>query len=258
MTGFRQYRRPDPDGFTLVELMVALTLGLIVLGLVLTVYLGGMQAARFQNGLLRVQENGRFAIDALSRTMRMAGYDDPMNLPSLSAFNPPIEGVTNADDSDLLITTTTGTAIMANTDTIAVTFQGGLGTSIRDCQGSPIPLNTLRTSQYAVRDDFKLICLTDVMNNEEESELAEGVEDMQVLYGIDPDGNGVANHYVDAANIGAGNWDNITSVQITLLVNSVVNVLRTPDNFCMGCVVFPGSTDQLIRAEFQTTVDIRN
>jgi len=42
------------------------------------------------------------------------------------------------------------------------------------------------------------------------------------------------------------------------LVNSVSRVLREPDNVCMGCVVFPGSTDRFLRAEFQTTVDIRN
>ena len=258
MTGFSWHRRSGPGGFSLVELMVALTLGLVVMGLVLTVYMNNMAAAQFQNGLLRVQENGRFAIDVLSRTIRMAGYDDPsngVNLPGL-----PAEGVTDAADADLLITTKTGTGIMANTDIIAVTYEGGAG--IRDCEGQGAAdgfvLGATRTSQYAIRDDFNLICLTNAIIDEQETELAEGVEDMQVLYGIDPDGDGVANHYVDAANVGVGNWDRVASVQITLLVNSVVNVLRQPDNFCMGCIEFPGSTDQLLRAEFQTTIEIRN
>ena len=108
-----------------------------------------------------------------------------------------------------------------------------------------------------MRNDSNLVCITNGAGAGE-SELSEGIEDMRILYGVDPDEDGVANHYVTAANVGVGNWDKITSVELTLLVNSVSNALPSPDNVCIGCVVFPGSTDRRIRAEFQTTVDIRN
>jgi prepilin-type N-terminal cleavage/methylation domain-containing protein len=74
MIGLSRYQRSAPGGFSLIELMISLTLGLLVLGMVLTVYLSSMNAYLFQNGVLRVQENGRFAVDVLSRTVRMAGY----------------------------------------------------------------------------------------------------------------------------------------------------------------------------------------
>jgi type IV pilus assembly protein PilW len=248
MIGLSRYQRSAPGGFSLIELMISLTLGLLVLGMVLTVYLSSMNAYLFQNGVLRVQENGRFAIDVLSRTMRMAGYDEPVNGTTLIGL--PVKGTADAANAAL-----TQTGIKVNTDIITVTYEGGTG--IRDCQGRATEVGIARTNQYAVRDDFNLVCLTDAAGAVE-LELAEGIEDMQVLYGVDPDEDGVANHYVDAANVGAGNWDRIASVEITLLVNSVVNVLRESDNVCMGCVVFPGSTDRLIRAEFQTIVEIRN
>jgi len=248
VTGFKQRGEPVARGLTLVELMVGMVLGLVVLGLLLTVYLNFMQSSRFQNGVLRIHENGRFAIDMMSRTVRMAGYDDPANGATVAGLT--IKGSTTIADAPL-----TQTGIKENTDIIAITFEGGTG--IRDCQGNSFLAGVSRTNQYAVQDDSNLVCLTNG-TGAAVSELAEGVEDMQVLYGVDPDGDGVANHYVDAANVGGGNWDNITSVEITLLVNSIVNVLKGPDNVCMGCVVFAGSTDRLIRAEFQTVIDIRN
>jgi type IV pilus assembly protein PilW len=55
---------------TLVEIMVALVIGLVVIGAVVALYLGSSQTARFQAGVLRVQENGRFAVDLVSRSVR--------------------------------------------------------------------------------------------------------------------------------------------------------------------------------------------
>lgn len=243
MAGIDQSQKSGVGGFTLIELMVALVLGLLVIGMLVTVYLGNMRSSQFQNGLLRVQENGRFAIDMMSRTIRMAGYEDS------AAVASPIKGTDTAADAALAQTN-----VQTGTDIIAVTFDGGAG--IRDCQGDLIPLGSPRTSQYVVRNDFNLVCITN--SGAGESELSEGVEDMQVLYGVDPSGDGIPNHYVEAANVGVGNWDSITSVEVTLLVNSVSNVLSSPDNVCIGCVVFPGSTDRRIRAEFQTIIDIRN
>lgn len=53
-------------------------------------------------------------------------------------------------------------------------------------------------------------------------ELVEGVENMQVLFGEDTDGNPGADQYV-AAN-GVTDWDRVVSAQITLTVNSVQRV----------------------------------
>ena len=61
-------------GLSLIELMVALVLGLFLMAGVIQLFLGSKQTYRFHEALSRIQENGRFAMEILSRDMRMTGY----------------------------------------------------------------------------------------------------------------------------------------------------------------------------------------
>ena len=72
----RAWRRESPRsrGFTLIEIMVALLLGLVVLGGVAQVFISTRQAVRIQQASSRMQENGRNAIALLARYIRMSGY----------------------------------------------------------------------------------------------------------------------------------------------------------------------------------------
>jgi type IV pilus assembly protein PilW len=66
---------PAPQGgFRLIELMIALVIGLILLAGVLELFLGSKQTYRTQEALGRVQQESRFALDTLSRELRMIGY----------------------------------------------------------------------------------------------------------------------------------------------------------------------------------------
>ncbi len=60
-------------GFTLIELMISLTLGLLVLAAISTILVGTGKANREQMALARMQENGRFALSRISADLRMAG-----------------------------------------------------------------------------------------------------------------------------------------------------------------------------------------
>ncbi|MGA0343928.1 MAG: PilW family protein [Arenicellales bacterium] len=61
-------------GVTLVELMVALALGLLVTVALLKVYIDASRMYRFNEGLARLQENGRFALEFIRRDARAAGF----------------------------------------------------------------------------------------------------------------------------------------------------------------------------------------
>lgn len=61
-------------GFSLVELMVAMTIGFIVLAGIGYLYLESRQAFRSMDNLSRMQESARYALDTMSRDIRMAGY----------------------------------------------------------------------------------------------------------------------------------------------------------------------------------------
>lgn len=61
-------------GLSLVELLIAMVLGLTLAAGVAQVYVGNNQTQRDQEAHMRMQENGRFAIHFLSQEIRMAGY----------------------------------------------------------------------------------------------------------------------------------------------------------------------------------------
>lgn len=60
-------------GLSLVELLVALVLGLVLVGGVLSIYLASQQGLRTHQGLARLQESARLALDLLAREIRTAG-----------------------------------------------------------------------------------------------------------------------------------------------------------------------------------------
>lgn len=85
------------SGFGLVELMVAMTIGLILLGGIGYVFIGSRGAFRTTDNLSRIQENARYALDMMSRDIRMAGYVGCGNIASMitnTIANPPVPPMT--------------------------------------------------------------------------------------------------------------------------------------------------------------------
>lgn len=71
-------------GFGLIELMIAMTLGLVLLGGIGYVFIGSRGAFRTTDNLSRIQENARYALDVMSRDIRMAGYVGCGNIASMT------------------------------------------------------------------------------------------------------------------------------------------------------------------------------
>lgn len=61
-------------GFSLVELMVAMTIGLIILAAVSTLFVSSKQTYTTQDRLARLQENARFAMQFIIKDLRLTGY----------------------------------------------------------------------------------------------------------------------------------------------------------------------------------------
>lgn len=62
------------QGLSLIELLIALTLGIFLVFGVIEVYVSSKQTYRSQDALSRLQENARFALDTLVSDTRRAGY----------------------------------------------------------------------------------------------------------------------------------------------------------------------------------------
>ncbi|NNK33533.1 MAG: hypothetical protein HKP02_10440 [Xanthomonadales bacterium] len=241
-------RKPIPmnrsGGFSLVEMMISLVLGLMVLGAVTAMYLGSSQSTQFQASVQRMEENGRIAIDILSRNLRMAGYDYPLN--TFEVDQPLVQGTTGPSGALLALSD-----LKDAVDTIGIRYEGG--NMIRDCLGAPVLEGAYVTNLYGISTDGDLVCGTTTSNARA---LVEGVEDMQLRYGIDLDGSGFANRYVDAGNV--ADWSQVVTVEISLLVSSINDPLPSIDTVCLGCTVFAGVADRKIRSEFQTVIGVRN
>lgn len=64
----------DSQGFSIVELMVAMALSLLLLGGVVAVFSSSRASYETTDRLSRIQENGRFALDQLVTDIRSAGF----------------------------------------------------------------------------------------------------------------------------------------------------------------------------------------
>lgn len=62
------------SGITVVEILVGLALSLIILAGVMHIFINNKQTYRVQEAFARLQENGRFAINFMTKDLRMAGY----------------------------------------------------------------------------------------------------------------------------------------------------------------------------------------
>ncbi len=93
----------------------------------------------------------------------------------------------------------------------------------------------------------------------DEQDLVEGVEDMQILYGVDTGTDQFADQYFTADAVeAADDWDNVVAIRIALLVASIDDfVTEDVQTYTfMGQNIVPN--DRRIRQVFTTTIALRN
>lgn len=96
-----------------------------------------------------------------------------------------------------------------------------------------------------------------------EEEIALGVEDMEVLYGIDTDGDGSVDQYRDAANmdlnsdsvIDAEDWGQVSTLKVSLVFRSESPVLAKAEKRTLAGKDYE---DRYLRQVVNSTVKIRN
>jgi len=227
-----------PRGFTLVELLVALTVGLLITLVVTQAYLSGLGTQRAQTSLARAQEASRFAFDALSKAIRRAGYKNPKATGLGFCDSSPVVRLVAGNDMSSVNPTASNLAgstvtVLNTSDVVRVRYFGEGNTvtntadgTISDCQGTAVAPNALVEETYFVAADANnsneptLFCYSSASAGNGNVALIPGVESLQMLYGEDTDSDGSINRYVTATNI--TNANNVRSIMISV-------VTRTPD-----------------------------
>ena len=184
----------------------------------------------------------------------MARYDDP-NENITGAVNPALEGTTSTDVSLVM----TGFTLKPGTDVVRISHEGA--PQVVNCQGITVLATVWVTNTYAISDADELICGTvtiagGVTTTAAPLVIAEGVEDMDLRYGVDNDADGIANLYVHEHEI--LDWSQVTSAKVALLINSVDPVFANSIHGCESCNLFNPVGNRLLRAEYQATVRFRN
>lgn len=87
-------------------------------------------------------------------------------------------------------------------------------------------------------------------------ELVEGIEQMQILYGVDTDSDNVADRYLTANNV--TNWNTVASVRISLLARTIDNNITSQSLTYTYNGANITATDRRIRRVFTSTIALRN
>ncbi len=321
-------------GMSLVELMIAMTIGLILLTGVLQITISNSDNSRMHEQMSRVQEAGRFAIDVISKDIRMADFwgcassisKITNNLNPVDASYAGLEfdngvggadGASGAPDSITLSGAfgagiTVETPYMNNSSAmIHVSADSGLEqfgiVLLSDClqgdifeitganpsgSGSVVhntgavaigpgnynpsatcasghclsktyegdaQIYNLQSLTYSIQQAaFKEPMLVRSLNGATPVELVSGIEDMQLEYGVDSNGDGVADIYKTATQVtAAGEWEVVISVKLSMLIRSKETIMSETQTYDYnGSTVT--SSDRRVRRVFTTVITIRN
>lgn len=182
--------RGKQSGIGLIELMIAMTIGLLLLSGLSYFLMSTSQTSRTTSDLSRMQENGRYALDILSASIRQAGYKDDPDQAFAGVYGLPA------------LATTDGAGTAADTLTVRYAPQDSAAT---DCAGNTPAAGTPITETYRIAGG-NLECNGVVV--------AAGVENMQLQL-VEGTAAGLSAGY---ALPGAVDDNNVIAVQVSLLV----------------------------------------
>ncbi|WP_207063835.1 PilW family protein [Motiliproteus sp. SC1-56] len=236
-------------GFSLVELMVALVLGLMVGGAVLQSFIYNNRSIVMQREAVALQEQGRAAMEFITRFARMAGFQEhDFRRGALSL------GVSGSSDS------------------ISIEFQAGgsdASISLRNCLGQAVSSQGwVSVNRFHVNGSNQLVCdakfresvdgtLKEPSSSTYQADgvLIENVTDMQVLYGVDTDNDQAANQYVQTPS--GSDWEDVVALKLCIVLASSKDILSS-DTVFKDCDQTDMTATRKLTRQVRATVALRN
>lgn len=146
----------ERDGFTLVELIITMAVGMMVLGVVLTFFWHQQKVSFTENAVVEMQQGARTGLSLMTREIRMAGYDPDGILDMAIQTANADEIVFNTAHVDSVTNTLTGNILRIR---YAVGGDGNLGrATVVDAPGTVTPFGVLQTIAYNI-DVLNLVYL---------------------------------------------------------------------------------------------------
>jgi type IV pilus assembly protein PilW len=217
-------------GFTLVELMVAVLIGLFLIGGLLTLVQAMRRTSTMQSGLSQLQDNERMTTTLMTDVIQSSGYfPNPMVNSATTEF--PVTGSFTVAGQALVGSGAYGAA--APGDSITVRYATAGGDGVLNCSGGTSAVAATFTNTFSVDAFGNLNCVLTVNSGTVTTTtiqlisgqvvngaVVSGVTNLQVYYGVETNiaaGNSSVDTYLDANAVTAGNyWGNVISVKLTL------------------------------------------
>ena len=203
-------KRSLSHGLALVELLVSMAVGLVVTLFSATLMVMSNAGYLAQDDIAAVEDAGRFALDAIGRSVRQAAYRDYGAL--VDTAETEAAQLAGFDDRSLSGTTPALEKphdAVNGSDVLAVRYSGAADGAVLNCAGFAVLDNTRGWSIFYVARGSdgigELRCKYRGTNAWKAQAIVRGVDTMQVLYGIDTDtpADGLPNTYETATQIDA-------------------------------------------------------
>ncbi len=245
MSNHKLLDRCKQFGLSLIELLVAMVIGLFFMAGVIQAYISSVKVAAQVENTSRLNENGRYALDFMSRFIAVAGYIGVAQPNGDDPFDPTRANNGAGSNSDVL-------SISAH----SVLQDDPLGSPPAfpplslDCAGANAPtgqpiVNTFVIIPSTATTPAALGCYSIIRNTNvplsgsatNPMRLVEGVENLQLLY-LDKNCNGTAGRfcYLSWDRVNQTRLKDIAAIKIAILVNSqppnmTSNQTRVSDTF---------------------------
>ena len=318
-----------PRGFSLVELLVSLLLGLLLSAGVIAAYLGAKRNFYYEEQMARMQENGRYAMRLLSRELGMAGYfggalalqdlvpvavnADCSDQPWVLDASNPLELVNDypgqavpVSQHAIELNCLDSASIVEHTDLVAIKRTAAEASLRRGVPAAGLTAST--TNSWYLRreedeqpewerlraidlldpahslpslsyweaithiifirkfsdsgiegDDVPTLCMETLAGDAMTSRcLVEGVENMQLEFGIDTDADGIPNQYKAAPD--AEEIERAVTAKVYLLLRSISEISGHQDDksYALGRKTLAAKHDSYLRRVMSATVLLRN
>lgn len=227
---YRGFSRPPTQlaqrGFSLIELMVAILMGLFLLTGLLGIVVSLSSSFKTQDNLTQTQDAQRFMLTVFNNTIHNGGYFVNPRSDTVKSALPPLpdaDGI--AFESGQFVTGISGAA----SDTLAVRYQTAVGDTMLNCLGDTNVSggNKVWTNIFSV-DETKHQLRCAVREGATLSDpvvLADNVSSIKILYGVDSDDTGGADTYMTATQVAAssGAWLKVKSVKMAITMRNTVS-----------------------------------
>jgi type IV pilus assembly protein PilW len=220
-------RRTRQAGFTLVEMMVAVTVGLVVVFGMTATFVSLKNTFKSQDRLGQMQDSERIALNFLTTAINNAGYyPDPKSSSPLTGGTPPSSTPGSPGGAMPTGAYIFGTAADSTyTESLQTSFATLSTDNLISCIGTTYAgagTAVVRNIYYVDATNKNLMCRV-VVNNLNTDTMANGgtpqvvvpgVSSMSVLYGLAATGSSQVTHYVPVG--GVTDWSTVKAVRVTM------------------------------------------